>query len=778
MENNKKETLKREIKQWARDLQSKSWLFDIWNRKYAMKDKEGNIIETPDERVTKLAMIPYERDNNIRVDLLFKDGLKYFIPGGSIISGIGNETHLSSLSNCMVVSSPYDSYGGIYHSEQEMVQGMKRRAGVGLDLSNIRGKGEPVLNSALTSTGVVSIMDRFSNACKEVAQDGRRGALLLSIDGYHKDVEDFIDAKLEQGKVSNANISIKLSDHFMEKSKDKRTREYKLLHKIAENAWAWAEPGILFWDTIINNSPRKGYVGYEPICTNPCGEIPLPAYDTCRIGHLNLYAFVVNPFTENAYFDHSKFEIYVEQAVRYMDTIVDIEIDKIGSILSKLKDDPEPIDIKMAEISFWRKCKDMAETGRAIGVGVTGLTDALAALNIDYVDPGIPDMFDTLRTCSYHTSIKLAKEKGSIDLIEEHGYNLYILREFDNDSIIVDGYKKHGIRNLTLNTIAPVGTGSLFLGVSSGIEPIFAINTKRKRRVFEDEEPDVINEDGSWKEIEIVHPPFLDYMKANGMGGKDITEKVIKESPFIESSELDPNVKIEAQGIIQSYIDNSISVTHNIKESTTVEEVMDMIRASWQCGCKGFTIYREGCKKNAILSKADSKAKIDNKFIRKEELPCKLYSLKAEGINWLSIVSYDSGRPVELFMLRNKGLINLKVDGIDGTLKKISSGNYDLDTEMFSIKDLTSYYKSKDEEIITRTITRILQSNVYSIKDVIRDLEKVDTGIQSIVSAIKRVLLKTPGLDIESTSTCVCGGKIIMKEGCEECVNCGLTKCN
>ena len=765
---------KRLLKEWADKLREDPVKFGIWNKKYAKKDKGGNVCESPEERLEYISKVIKAKDPLVDIDLLFKYGLYYAIFGGSITAGVNDSDYLTSLSNCTAVESPYDSYGGICYTDQEIAQLMKRRAGVGIDITTIRGKGEKVNNGAITSTGIVPFMDRYSNTTKEVAQDGRRGALMLSIDIGHPDIDDFINAKVEQGKVNNANISVKITNAFIKKVNNGDKRANYLLDKIVTNMHEWAEPGILFWDTIMNNTPREHYSGYRPVTTNPCGEIPLPPYDTCRIAHINLYSCVTNPFTAKAKFDSELFDRLVKAMVRAMDVVIDLEIEALHRILDKLHSDPEPVYIKAVEIALIKKMIEKAENGRAIGVGITGYTDAKAALYKSKDNSfNIIDIAHDLCVISYMQSIVLAVEKGAFPIWHESKTSEYvnnILEELPEGYVKM--YRTSGIRNITLNTIAPVGTGSLLLGVTSGIEPLFNPITIRKFRVTDIEEADIEDEDGRWQTVKMIHKPFLEYMKVNGIS--DITDTVIANSPFDTIHSIDVMKKIKMQGAFQKWIDNSISITHNVRNDINVDTIRTMILEAHAHGCKGFTLYREGCKRNAILS--SGKKILDVAYSRPPLLKCKVYSFTAENIKWVAIVSYKDNKLFELFMLRSKGALELKVPEIDGVLEKVESGLYNLDTALFSIKDLTSYYDSKDEEMLTRTITRLLQLD-YPIDKLLEDFSKVDTHISSIVSAMKRVIRKSVTNNSESVVCDNCGEDIIMTEGCSTCPSCGSSNC-
>ena len=773
MEDNKRSILpsiQRQVGIWADSLRSDTGIFAIWNSKYAKKDKHGNVIESPEERIYEIIEACYKK--GLDVSKLFEDGLRYVIPGGRITAGIGDEDHLTSLSNCTVIASPNDSYGGICRAGEEMVQLMKRGCGVGVDLSGIRAKGAPVRNSAITSTGVVAFAERYSNNTTEVAQDGRRGALMISLDCDHPDSEDFIDAKLEQGRINGANISIKITDKFMEAAlADSNSKPGKLLRKIAINMHEWAEPGILFWDSIITNTPRANYPQFLPVSTNPCGEIPLSPYDSCRIGHINVYELVVNKFKQNAKFDPlGKVVSIVRNMVDFMDCVVDLELDKIDDILNKITNDPEPESIKEVERILWKKMRKEAYDGRSIGIGITGYADMCSALWTPYTNIELAETVSTtIVRLSYERSIELAALKGAFpkwNLENTSDFSWSIINELSDYH--QELYRTSGIRNLTLNTIAPVGTGSLILGVSSGIEPLFSVVTKRKRRVIGDEIPDTINEDGKWITMNIIHKPFVEYCRVAGIDHNNITEEVISESPFALSRDIRPYGKLDIQNVFQKVIDCSISITHNVNTNTTVDTVLNMIIGAYSRGLKGFTLYREGCSKNAILTSATA---IDS---RSNKLNCDVYPIVAENIKWLVILSYNSNKLYEIFAMRNKGEITIFGNKLAGTLEKVQSGKYNLITDHFIISDISKYYNSGDEEALTRTLTRLFQID-YPLNKIMEDLNKVNTPVTSIVSAIRRVLSKAT--HHTTTVKCECGGDMINIEGCSTCLSCGLSNC-
>ena len=609
---------------------------NVWLNKYALKDSFGNIYErTPDDmhrRIAReIARIEQKYPNphtEEEIYAVLKD-FKYIIPQGSPMAGIGNNHQVSSLSNCFVIGNGADSYGGIIRSDEEQVQLMKRRGGVGQDLSHIRPKGSPVMNSALSSTGIVPFMERYSNSTREVAQDGRRGALMLTVSSKHPDAEDFIDAKLEQGKVTGANVSVRIDDDFMRAaiSGEKYTQQYpiksknpkvtkevdasKIWDKIIYNAWKSAEPGVLFWDTIIKESVADCYadLGYETVSTNPCGEIPLCPYDSCRLLAINLFSYVEEPFTDKAYFNFDKFAQHVQMAQRIMDDIIDLEIEKIDRIIQKIAKDPEDKSIKNVESDLWVKIKDACVNGRRTGVGITAEGDMLAALDLQYgSDEAIAhsvDVHRTLAVSAYRSSALMARDRGAFPIfdIEREKENPFINRLKKADPALYKMMEEHGRRNIALLTIAPTGTTSLMTQTTSGIEPAFLISYKRRRKVNpNDKDVNVtfIDEVGDhWEEYNVFHHKFVDWMKANGYNVKEVTkmdakdlQAILEKSPYHKATanDVDWVQKVKMQGAIQKWVDHSISVTVNIPAETSVEMVKQIYQTAWEGGCKGCTI--------------------------------------------------------------------------------------------------------------------------------------------------------------------------------------------
>jgi len=618
-----------------------------WIRKYALKDNQNNLLELDPsymhKRIAKeIARIESKYNNSLDESQIYNliDNFKYIIPGGSNMAGIGNNHQITSLSNCFVIGNKADSYGGIVKTDEEQVQLMKRRGGVGHDLTHLRPSKSKVLNSAQTSTGVVSYMQRYSNSTKEVAQGGRRGALMLSLDIKHPDAENFINSKIEQGKITDANISVKIDDEFMTALRDGKeyTQQFPvdsdnpsikrkinpktLWDKIVNNAHDWAEPGILFWDTIQRESVPDCYAeeGYTSISTNPCGEIPLCAYDSCRLLSLNLFNYVENPFTDKANFDFDLFNEHAHYAHRIMDDIVDLELEKIDGILKKIESDPEEEGEKLTERTLWEKIKKKTQQGRRTGIGITAEGDMLAAMNLRYGTNDATDfateVHKNLALSVYESSVNLAKERGKFEIYDpkKEKDNPFIQRIKDAKPELYQEMVKHGRRNISLLTIAPNGTTSIEARTTSGVEPIFEVKYNRHTKIDAedlDSRVDFIDKEGvSWQTFEVFHKQFETWLKLNNYDPKEVinydAEKLndlVQKSPYAKatSEDIDWVERIRMQGAIQQWIDHSISSTINLPEEATQELVSELYQTAWESGCKGTTIYRKGCKKEGIL---------------------------------------------------------------------------------------------------------------------------------------------------------------------------------
>ncbi|MBN2806880.1 MAG: adenosylcobalamin-dependent ribonucleoside-diphosphate reductase, partial [Prolixibacteraceae bacterium] len=690
----------------------------VWVNKYALKDSHGNIFElTPDDMHRRLAReiarIESKYANPLSEEDIYEvlKDFKYIVPQGGPMTGIGNDFQVASLSNCFVIGNQgnSDSYGGIMKIDQEQVQLMKRRGGVGHDLSHIRPKGSPVKNSALTSTGLVPFMERYSNSTREVAQDGRRGALMLSVLIKHPDSEQFIDAKMEQGKVTGANVSVKIDDDFMRSVESgtpyvqtypvdgkeilfqKEIDASKLWDKIVYNAWKSAEPGILFWDTIIRESVPDCYadLGYRTVSTNPCGEIPLCPYDSCRLLAINLYSYVEKPFTKSAKFNFPLFKKHVGLAQRIMDDIIDLELEKIDGIIEKIDKDPEAEEIKRTELMLWHNIKTKALEGRRTGIGITAEGDMLAALGLQYGSEIATDFSEeihkTLTIEAYRSSTGMASERGAFSIYDakREKHNPFINRIREADPELYAEMEKNGRRNIALLTIAPTGTTSLMTQTTSGIEPVFLPVYRRRRKVNpndKDVQVDFVDEVGdSWEEYIVFHHKFKTWMEVNGydMNRKyspEEVDKMVKKSPYYgaTSNDVDWLSKVRMQGRIQKWVDHSISVTINMPEDAKQELVGQVYLEAWKSGCKGVTVYREGSRSGVLLS--DKKKSQDgtglSKFPTKrpEELDADIVRFQNNREKWIAFIGLIDNRPYEIFT----GL----VDDEEGLLvpRSVSSG--------------------------------------------------------------------------------------------------------
>jgi ribonucleoside-diphosphate reductase alpha chain len=817
----------------------------VWLNKYALKDAEGNIYEqNPDDMhwrlAREIARMENKYPNPMSVEKLY--GLfrkfQYIVPQGGPMSGIGNNQQIASLSNCFVIGNDgkADSYGGIMKIDQEQVQLMKRRGGVGHDLSHIRPKGSPVKNSAITSTGIVPFMERYSNSTREVAQDGRRGALMLSVSIKHPDSEQFIDAKLEQGKVTGANVSVKIDDEFMQSVIDNKpyiqhypvdakdpkvTKEAdagKLWNKIVHNAWKSAEPGILFWDTIIRESVPDCYadLGYRTVSTNPCGEIPLCPYDSCRLIAVNLYSYVEEPFTKNAKFNFKLFKEHAGYAQRIMDDIIDLELEKIDAILAKINADPEPETVKRVERELWENIRKKAIEGRRTGVGITGEGDMLAALGLQYGSDIATDfsveVHKTLALAAYRSSVDMARERGAFPIFnfEKEQNNPFIQRLFNEDKKLEAEMKKHGRRNIALLTIAPTGTTSLMTQTTSGIEPVFLPVYKRRRKVNPNDPEvkiDFIDEIGDhWEEYTVFHHKFVTWMQANNYDvTKNYTQEeiddLVKKSPYFNATSNDVNWlnKVKMQGRIQKWVDHSISVTINLPENATEELVGNLYIEAWKSGCKGVTVYRDGSRSGVLVSnkkeeKKEEEEKQESKFPQKrpQVLDADVVRFQNNKEKWIAFVGLIDGKPYEIFT----GL----ADDEDGILlpKSVTKGKiiknrdedgvsrYDFQYEnkrgyKTTIEGL-SYKFNKEFWNYAKLISGVLRHGM-PIEDAINlvsglqlDNESINTWKNGVERALKKYI---PNGTKAKKGVCDnCGSdSLIYQEGCLICTSCGSSKC-
>ena len=808
----------------------------VWANKYALKDSFGNLFEkTPDDMHRRLAReihrVEMRYKNPLSEDLIYQvlKDFKYIVPQGGPMTGIGNDYQIASLSNCFVIGNEgfSDSYGGIMKIDQEQVQLMKRRGGVGHDLSHIRPKGTPVLNSALTSTGVVPFMERYSNSTREVAQDGRRGALMLSISIKHPDSGKFIDAKLESGKVTGANVSVKLTDDFMKAVEDKTLfrQQYpvksdnpkfakdidavQLWSKIIHNAWKSAEPGVLFWDTIIKESVPDCYgdLGYETVSTNPCGEIPLCPYDSCRLLAINLYSYVNNPFTVNAEFDFELYKEHVGLAQRMMDDIIDLELEKIDVILAKIDADPEIEELKRVERNLWKNIRKKAEEGRRTGIGITAEGDMLAGLGLRYGSDEATDfsveVHKTLALEAYKSSTYLAKERGPFAIYdaEREKNNPFILRMKEADPVMYNNMVKFGRRNIALLTIAPTGTTSLMTQTTSGIEPIFSVFYKRRRKVnpndrdvkvtFQDEVGD------SWEEFNVFHHKFVDWLKLNGYDTDEVTrmgdaeiESIIAKSPYYKATAngVDWIAKVKMQGAIQKWVDHSISVTINLPADAKEELVSELYLTAWKSGCKGATVYRDGSRSGVLIA---GKTEIHpERPKRPKVLDCDVIRFNINEEKWVAFVGLKESRPYEIFTgIADEEIFPIPKSIVKGKIIKIKDeeGNtrYDFQyTDKYGYKKtmggLSHMFKPEFWNY-AKLISGVLRHEmpIQYVVNLVQSLKLDSESINNWKNGVERALKKYIPNGTKAKGKCgECGSdNLVYAEGCLICKDCGSSKC-
>lgn len=818
----------------------------VWVNKYALKDSFGKIYEkSPDDmhrRIAKeLARIEAKYANSITESEIYDllADFKYIIPQGSPMAGIGNHFQVSSLSNCFVIGTGADSYGGIIRTDEEQVQLMKRRGGVGHDLSHIRPKGSPVMNSALTSTGIVPFMERYSNSTREVAQDGRRGALMLSVSSKHPDAEDFIDAKLEQGKVTGANVSVRIDDKFMRAviSGKKYVQQYpidsknptftkevdasKIWDKIIYNAWKSAEPGVLFWDTIIRESVADCYadLGYKTVSTNPCGEIPLCPYDSCRLLAINLYSYVKNPFTPQSSFDFELFSKHVQIAQRLMDDIIDLEIEKIDGILAKVERDPEDSILKSVEKNLWEKVKSTCINGRRTGVGITAEGDMLAALGLRYgSEEGTSksvEVHKTLAINAYRSSVHLARDRGSFPVFdaEREQNNPFIQRLREADPSLYEEMLVHGRRNIALLTIAPTGTTSLMAQTTSGIEPVFMISYTRRRKVNPNDpevEVNFIDEVGDhWEEFHVFHHKFLDWLQVNGYDVAKVKklpaeelDKIIATSPYFKgtANDVDWVQKVKMQGAIQKWVDHSISVTVNVPEDTSVDMVRQIYLTAWEEGCKGCTIYRDGSRSGVLISdKKDSSSEHLTSSFPETSSPKRPVILDAKVVRfmnnnepWMAVIGLLHNRPYEIFTGAAVDIFKFPDYVTQGWVIKAKDdkgqSRYDFqftdkDGYKITIEGLSRSF-NKEFWNYAKLISGVLRHGMplLNVVDLISGLTVEQAYINNWKNGVIRSLKAfIPDGTIASEAECPeCADHngLIFKEGCLICKSCGFSECN
>ncbi|CCX78345.1 ribonucleoside-diphosphate reductase, adenosylcobalamin-dependent [Parabacteroides johnsonii DSM 18315] len=819
----------------------------VWVNKYALKDAFGNIYEeSPVDMhhrlASEIARVEKKYPNPLSEEELFNlfDHFRYIVPQGSPMTGIGNDFQIASLSNCFVIGldGDADSYGAIIRIDEEQVQLMKRRGGVGHDLSHIRPKGSPVKNSALTSTGLVPFMERYSNSTREVAQDGRRGALMLSVSIKHPDSESFIDAKMTEGKVTGANVSVKIDDEFMqavvngtpykqqypidssEPTNVKEINAAELWKKIIHNAWKSAEPGVLFWDTILKESVPDSYadLGFRTVSTNPCGEIPLCPYDSCRLLAINLYSYVVNPFTKEAYFDFDLFRKHVILAQRIMDDIIDLESEKIEKILEKIDTDPESLEVKQSERHLWEKIQKKTLQGRRTGVGITAEGDMIAALGLRYGTEEATVFAEKvqkmLALAAYRSSVEMAKERGAFDIYDakREEKNPFINRLREADPELYDDMVKYGRRNIACLTIAPTGTTSLMTQTTSGIEPVFLPVYRRRRKVNPNDAEarvDFVDETGdAFEEYIVFHHKFVTWMLANGFSAskkytQEEVEELVAKSPYYKatSNDVDWLQKVRMQGRIQKWVDHSISVTINLPADVTEDLVNSLYVEAWRCGCKGCTVYRDGSRSGVLLSTDNKKKKKEDcncmqppviVATRPRELEADVVKFQNNREKWIAFVGLLNGRPYEIFT----GL----ADDEEGIMlpKNVSKGSiiksYDEDGQKhydFQFKNKRGYKMTIegldgkfDPEFwnYAKLISGVLRYGmpIDQVIKLVQGMELNNESINTWKNGVERALKKylPNGTEAKGQKCPNCGHEtLVYQEGCLICTNCGASRC-
>ncbi|MDT8412225.1 MAG: adenosylcobalamin-dependent ribonucleoside-diphosphate reductase [Vicingaceae bacterium] len=819
---------------------------NVWLNKYALKDSEGNIYESnPDQmhrRLAKeIARIESKYANPYTEEEIYDvlKGFKYIVPQGGPMTGIGNDFQIGSLSNCFVIGNEgnSDSYGGVMKIDEEQVQLMKRRGGVGHDLSHIRPKGSPVKNSALTSTGVVPFMERYSNSTREVAQDGRRGALMLSISIKHPDAQHFIDAKMDGTKVTGANVSVRIDDEFMRavKSNSEYKQQYpinsedplytktinakEVWDKIIHNAWKSAEPGILFWDTVINESIPDSYadLGFRTVSTNPCGEIPLCPYDSCRLLAVNLYSYVENPFTEQAAFNYEKFNKHTQIAQRIMDDIVDLEIEKVNRIIEKIEADPENPEVKRTELNLWQKIKTKSIQGRRTGVGITAEGDMLAALGLKYgtkeATEFSTEVHKKFALSAYRASVEMAKDRGAFpiyDSIREEK-NPMINRIKEADPTLYNDMIKFGRRNIALLTIAPTGTTSLMTQTSSGIEPVFMVSYKRRRKVNPNDKKvkvDFVDEVGdSWEEFHVFHHKFVTWLEVNGFDADEVSKmeeeelnKIIAKSPYhgATANDVDWVEKVRLQGAVQKWIDHSISVTVNVPNDVPEDMVSQIYLTGWESGCKGITVYRDGSRSGVLVSndKKSEKEEIINQFLetnapkRPEKLEAEIIQFNNENEKWIAVIGLLDGRPYEIFTGASRESFSILSQVKKGWVIKSKSEDgktrYDFQYEdshgyKTTIEGLSRTF-NEEYWNYAKLISGVLRHGMplSFVVDMVDNLhlseETLNTWKKGVVRSLKK-FIPDGTKPAENTCPSCKEPSLVYEEGCLNCKSCGHSKC-
>ena len=815
----------------------------VWVSKYALKDSDGNIFElTPDDMhrrlARELARIEARYPEGMTEDEIFEllRSFRYVVPQGSPMAGIGNDMQVGSLSNCFVVGldGKPDSYGGIMRIDQEQVQLMKRRGGVGHDLSHLRPKGMAVKNSALTSTGLVPFMERYSNSTREVAQDGRRGALMLTVSIKHPDAEGFIDAKTTLGKITGANVSVRIDDSFMQAVEEGKPyrQQYPvdaaeplvskdidagaLWQKIVTNAWKSAEPGVLFWDTIRRESVPDCYadLGFETISTNPCGEIPLCPYDSCRLLAINLFSFVNNPFGKDASFDYDKLTTVVRKAQRIMDDIIDLEMEKIDLILSKIDSDPEPEEVKAPERDLWLKIKAKTLRGRRTGLGTTAEGDMIAAMGLRYGTPEATDfsvsVHKTVALAAYTESVEMAAQRGAFEIYDtaREAANPYIRRIAEADPALYEKMARQGRRNIACLTIAPTGTTSLMTRTSSGIEPVFMPVYKRRRKINANDPSvriDYVDDSGdAFEEYIVYHPKFLDWMKHEGIDtDKNYTQEeldaLVARSPYAgaTANEIDWMEKVNMQGRIQKWVDHSISVTINLPKDISVEAVESLYRHAWHAGCKGCTVYRDGCRSGVLLALEENKKKEQHTHEpimtkRPTELEADVVRFQNNKEKWIAFVGLVDGRPYEIFTGLaddEDGLFLPKAVTHGRIIKAIDeNGNKRYDFQYSNKRGHKTTIEGLSDKFnpeywnYAKLISGVLRYGM-PIDQVLKlvgglelDSQSINTWKMGVERALKKYLPN--GTSAKGQKCPNCGQEtLVYQEGCLICTSCGTSKC-
>ncbi len=826
----------------------------VWVNKYAMKDSFGNIYEQSPENMhwriaNEIARIENKYANPLKAEEVFSllDHFRYIVPAGSPMTGIGNNHQVASLSNCFVIGldGDADSYGAIMRIDEEQVQLMKRRGGVGHDLSHVRPKGSPVNNSALTSTGLVPFMERYSNSTREVAQDGRRGALMLSVSIKHPDSEAFIDAKMTEGKVTGANVSVKLDDEFMQAAINGRPYRQQfpitgdnpmvskeidarsLWQKIVHNAWQSAEPGVLFWDTILRESIPDCYadLGFRTVSTNPCGEIPLCPYDSCRLLSINLFSYVIDPFTGHARFDFDTFKKHVGMAQRLMDDIVDLELEKIDAIMNKVQNDPQSGEVKGAEYHLWEKIKDKSSKGRRTGVGITAEGDMLAAMGLRYGTEEATafsvEVHKTLALSAYRSSAIMAKERGAFSVYDaqREAKNPFVLRLKEADPELYELMVKYGRRNIACLTIAPTGTTSLMTQTTSGIEPVFMPVYKRRRKVNPSDTNvhiDFVDEVGdSFEEYIVYHPKFMQWMKTNGYDTEkrytqDEIDALVAKSPYNKATanDVDWLMKVRMQGAIQKWVDHSISVTVNLPNDVDEALVNRLYVEAWRSGCKGCTIYRDGSRAGVMISVSEKDKKKEKKEDEHEELPpcrqpevtevrpkeleCDVVRFQNNKEKWVAFVGLLDGYPYEIFtgLQDDEEGIVLPKTCVKGKIikQKEDDGRSRYDFQFENKRGYKTTVEGLSEKFnpeywnYAKLISGVLRYRmpIDNVIKLVGSLQLKSESINTWKIGVERALKKyiIDGTEAKGQKCPMCGSEtLVYQEGCLICKNCGASRC-